>query len=444
MKTKVTKIVITTWLLTAPLAGLLAQQKLTLQDAVALAKERNSSVKESVLEIQRAHELKNITRSLFLPTVGLTGQVNHYFDRTPFFGFGEENTGEKIPYGRFGGEDQAFAAITAVQPIFNPTAGPALGDSRLRIEQSEIGLQRSIVETLSSVKETYLTVLVLNERLKLQRETIRRNERVLKNARSLFLQGKALRVDTLIAYTAVKNQEPLVLRLQYAIETGELRLKNLIGLDSAKHIELSDSLFVPGLEPDPSEDRVFQAARNESPDLRLIDLDEKIASQQIAIAKASRLPSLSAVGQYQLQTQTNDFDYGDASYPSSSYVGLQLAIPLFNGLARQSQIREARISHERTAIHSRDVENKLKATVHEHVARLRESRERLATTAGVKETAQISYDIIEYRYKKGISSRLELAEAELELSTAQSSYLEAVYDYFSSQIALDKLMGAEN
>ena len=172
-----------------------------------------------------------------------------------------------------------------------------------------------------------------------------------------------------------------------------------------------------------------------------MDLDGRIAEQKVSIAKASRLPSVAAVGQYQLQTQANDFAYGRASYPSSSFVGIQVAVPLFNGLARQSQIREARISGEKTAIHSRDLENKLKATVHEHVARVKESQERLVTTAGVKETAQFSYDVIQYRYKKGISSRLELADAELELSTAESNYLEAVYDYFSSQIALEKLMG---
>lgn len=441
MKNTFTRFLATVWLFTIPAFGVLAQQKLTLQDAVALARERNSSVRESALEIQRARELKNITRSLFLPSVAITGQINHYFERNPFFGFGEESSGDNIPYGRFGGEDQAFAAVTAIQPIFNPNAGPALAESKLRIDQSEIGLQRSVVETLASVKETYLTILVLRERLKLQRETIRRNDQFLKNARSLFLQGKALRVDTLIAYTSVKNQEPLVLRLQYAIETGELRLKNLTGLDSADRIELTDSLFVSAPGSVPSEEHVYQTARQENPEFRAMDLDGRIAEQKVSIAKASRLPSVAAVGQYQLQTQANDFAYGRASYPSSSFVGIQVALPLFNGLARQSQIREARISGEKTAIHSRDLENKLKATVHEHVARVKESQERLVTTAGVKETAQFSYDVIQYRYKKGISSRLELADAELELSTAESNYLEAVYDYFSSQIALEKLMG---
>ena len=50
---------------------------------------------------------------------------------------------------------------------------------------------------------------------------------------------------------------------------------------------------------------------------------------------------------------------------------------------------------------------------------------------------------MEYRYKKGVSSRLELTDAELALATAQTNYLEAVYDFLSARIALLKLMGRE-
>ena len=66
---------------------------------------------------------------------------------------------------------------------------------------------------------------------------------------------------------------------------------------------------------------------------------------------------------------------------------------------------------------------------------------RLESTAVVEETAKLSYTIIQYRYKGGIASRLELTDAELALSTAQSNYLEAVYDYLSAQIAINKLRG---
>jgi len=47
----------------------------------------------------------------------------------------------------------------------------------------------------------------------------------------------------------------------------------------------------------------------------------------------------------------------------------------------------------------------------------------------------------QYRYTKGVASRLELTDAELALTAAQSNYLEAVYDYLSARIALDLITG---
>jgi outer membrane protein TolC len=75
------------------------------------------------------------------------------------------------------------------------------------------------------------------------------------------------------------------------------------------------------------------------------------------------------------------------------------------------------------------------------VANGHEAIVRLQATATVKETAQLTYDIIQYRYVKGIASRLELNDAELALTASQSSYLEAVFDYLSARIALDRIMG---
>ena len=65
----------------------------------------------------------------------------------------------------------------------------------------------------------------------------------------------------------------------------------------------------------------------------------------------------------------------------------------------------------------------------------------MQTRATVKETAQLSYDITQYRYAKGVASRLELTDAELALTAAQSNYLEAVYDYLSAGIALERTSG---
>ena len=122
-------------------------------------------------------------------------------------------------------------------------------------------------------------------------------------------------------------------------------------------------------------------------------------------------------------------------------MGLQVAIPIFTGFSNQAKVRQANITKTQTRVRNDYAFEQLRSSVHQVVANSRESLARLQTTVAVRETAQLSYDIVQYRYKRGVSSRLELSDAELELSTAQSNYLEAVYDYLSSRIALQAIMG---
>jgi outer membrane protein TolC len=441
MKSIIKHILIASTVSVLSLQQLHAQRKLSLQESVALAEQHNPEIAISKFETEKSKQQRTIARSLFLPTVSASGQLAHYFQLNPFFGFGETSTTGKIPYGRFGGEDQFVAFVSAVQPLYNPQAFPTTRQARLKEEESHLSVNAKRNETLSKVKQTYWQILVLEERIKLQRESINRNSRVLQDARSLFLQGKGLRVDTLRAYTAVKNLEPDLLKLNFAVETGKLQLKSLIGIDSLQDLELSDSLVLPSPSSIPLEEEVYQAARSNNPNYKLLTLREQTSAQQTSIASAARLPVVSAVAQYQLQSQTNNFEYRNGYYPSSSFVGLQVSVPLFTGLSNQAKVKQARISNEQSVLASKYAHEELHAIVHNVVAGSHESLARLQTSADVKQTAMISYDIVQYRYKRGISSRLELTDAELELSTAQSNYLEAVFDYLTARIALDNLMG---
>jgi outer membrane protein TolC len=433
----------------AVLAGVLiapvlsAQQKLSLQDAVALAVDHNRDLQATNLEAEKARQGKIAARSLYLPSVYASAQANHYFQLTPFFGFGDPDPEGKIPYGRFGGDDQLAAFVSAVQPLYNPVAIPTIHQARLQEDDSRLQIAAARTATIALVKQTYLQVLVLNERIKVQQQSIIRNERVLQDSRSLLIQGKGLRVDTLRAYTSVKNLEPELLKLTYAAETRKLELKALTGLDSLQDVELTDSLILPAPGTIPDEETVYNAARHQNPDIQRVALQERISEQQVGIASSARLPHVSAVAQYQVQSQTNSFDYGNAYYPSSSYVGLQVSVPLFTGFNNQAKVRQAAVGREQSALRSQYTYEQLRATVHQVVSENRESLVRLQTTATVKETAETSYTIVKYRYQRGISPRLELTDAELALFTAQSNYLEAVYDYLSARIALLKIMGQE-
>lgn len=418
-----------------------AQQKLSLDEALRLALSNNPELRHGTLEIEKSTQEKVVARSLFLPSVYAGAQLNHYFQLPAFFGFGENSEGGKIPYGRLGGEDQFGASVSVVQSLYNPLAYPTYQHAALRQQQTSLASKATEIEVLSSVEDLYLRILVLQERIRLIKESINRNEKVLKDSRMLFIQGKGLRVDTLRAYTSVKNLEPDLVKLTYAIKTAKLDLVSLIGIDSLHSFTLTDSLTIPLPEEFPTEEAVYEEVIGNNPGFQMLKVQAQLEKQNVRIASAHRKPTLSAVGQYQVQSQTRDLEYGNAHYPSSSFVGLQLAVPLFTGLSTQARIKQASISKSQSELRVHATGEKLRARVHEAIANSKEALLRLENTSIVQETAQLSYNIIQYRYKNGISPRLELTDAELALSTAQSNYLEAVYDYLSARIELKKLTG---
>jgi outer membrane protein TolC len=121
---------------------------------------------------------------------------------------------------------------------------------------------------------------------------------------------------------------------------------------------------------------------------------------------------------------------------------VQVTVPIFNGYSNKAKINQAKIERDQSVLRSKNAYEELKTEVKQAVANVRETAARIQTSANVKETALLSYDITQYRYAKGVASRLELTDAELALTTAQSNYLEAVYDYLSAHIALEHTIGA--
>ena len=129
------------------------------------------------------------------------------------------------------------------QPVYNAATKPGIIQAKLQERQSRLSVIDKQTDIAALLKQTYIRILVLHERIKLQNESLARNEKALQDAKSLLAQGRALRVDTLRAYTSVKNLEPDLLKLSYAIEVGKQQLRTLTGLDSLQEIELTDSLI---------------------------------------------------------------------------------------------------------------------------------------------------------------------------------------------------------
>ncbi|MFI5192640.1 MAG: TolC family protein [Chitinophagales bacterium] len=419
-------------------------RQLSLKEALALTPANNREIKISALDVSRSEQQTQVAKAASLPAAGISAQIAHYFNEAPFFGFvtsGSSAPGDKIPYGRFGGRDQAAATAWITQPVYNAATRPGIISAQLQERQSRLAVGYKEIDIAALLKQTYIQILVLHERIRLQKESLARNEKALSDARSLLAQGRALRVDTLRAYTSVKNLEPDLLKLSNAIEVGKQQLRTLAGLDSAQEIVLTDSLVLPETAPVLSESAVYDEAKQHRADLLSLDLQQQQADQQIKIAAAGMKPSVSLTAQYLIQTQASQFNYFNAYYPSTPFVGALVTVPVFNGNANKAKVKQAQIAKDQSALRSQQAYEDLRTDVKQAVANVRETAARIQTSANVQQTAKLSYEITQYRYAKAVASRLELTDAELALTAAQSNYLEAVYDYLSARIEVERTVG---
>jgi outer membrane protein TolC len=421
-----------------------AQPKpLSLKEALSLTLANNREIRIGSLDVDRSEQLTRVAKSATLPSAGVSAQLYHYFYEPPFFGIGNNViSSDKISYDRFGGRDQAAATAWITQPVYNAATQPGIISAKLQERQSRLSVIDKQTDIAALLKQTYIRILVLHERIKLQKESLARNEKALQDAKSLLAQGRALRVDTLRAYTSVKNLEPDLLKLSLAIEVGKQQLRTLTGLDSLQEIELTDSLVLPETAPVFfKEDEAYNQARLHRADLQSLDLQQQQSDQQIRIAAAAMKPTVSLTAQYLIQTQTNKFDYFNAFYPSTPFVGAQFSVPIFNGNSNKARVKKAQIEKDQSVIRSQQAYEELRISVKQAVANVRETAARIQTSDNVRKTARLSYEITQYRYAKAVASRLELTDAELAYTQAQSNYLEAVYDYLSANIEVERTIG---
>jgi outer membrane protein TolC len=429
-------------LVTGPYLSWGQKQTLSLEQAIETAKNHNRDLRIDSMGIQKSVQQTAVTRGLLMPNISLTGQFQHYFQKPVFFGLnGNSASSEKIGYARFGGEDQAGAQLSLVQPIYNSGARHEVQRRKLIEKQSRLVFQEKEIDVVASVRQNYVQQLVLTERLKLQKESILRNQKALADSRYLLAQGKALRVDTLRAYTLVKNLEPDVLRLTYALQISQQQLRNLLGDVTETEYVLSDSLELSPVNSIPSEAGTYKLSVQQRPDLQILTLNKEISDKEIDLYRSARLPVVNFISQYQLQTQTNQFRFGNANYPPVFFAGIQFSIPIFSGNQHVNRIALGKIERQQADLIYHNAQEQLKTEVKQILAGLIETSERIKTQQGVSKTAELSYSITKYRYEKGVASRLELTDAELALTTAKANYLESVFDYLSAKIELDRVTG---
>jgi outer membrane protein TolC len=168
---------------------------------------------------------------------------------------------------------------------------------------------------------------------------------------------------------------------------------------------------------------------------------QRLLQANVKYNQWSYIPTLSAVGYYNLVYQNDEFSkLYSQSFPNS-YIGLQFAWPLFQGGKRMWNIRQANLQVKRNEWEMTDLKNSINTQFSQAMATYKSNLNDFYAQKENLEMASDVYNTLQLQYKSGVKTYLEVIIAETDLHTTQLNYYNSLYQVLSSKIDVEKALG---
>jgi outer membrane protein len=410
-------------------------RSLTLAEAMRLADRASEDVAVARAGVERAHAEEDRARSELLPQLSGSASYERTI-RSEFqgisFGGMDGVDGEALGDLPFGRANTVRYGLSAQQNLW--TGGRITARRRLASaarKQAELGVTGARAQAILVAAQVYLDAVLTAQLTEIAEATLAQAERTLAATRVGFSAGAQPEIDLLRATVSRDNQRPIVSQRRMERDLTLLRLKQLLDLPMEQQLRLVTPLD-QGLDTMPR-----------APDR------PRIAVAQVSLLVAMREAGLDMARSQRLPTIVLSSQFGRVAYPESLdeewrfrtnwTAGVGLAIPIFTGGRITADVRAARA----------DVaEARARLEQARELARLdeRSAREELASVTGTWQAmggtvaqAERAYEIAELRYREGLSTQLELADARLLLEQARANRARAARDVQLARLRLSLL-----
>ncbi len=247
----------------------------------------------------------------------------------------------------------------------------------------------------------------------------------------------------LMAGADLYEAESLLLADKLTLTQNENRLKAAkLTLLQAMNIEgESEITIAPELSTAPIKyaaeivlsDSIFSKARSFMPSIKAQGFRVKAAKKQLAVARGRLYPSLSlsgGIGTGYFETITDTLGVTipfreQFKENRFEYVGASLNVPLFNGWANRSRVKQQKIALERAKNTAKVTEQELYQTIQQLVQEHEALTTEIAQTEKRATSQGLAFTIAQKRYEKGMINAIELGQAKTLYATAQNQNLQA-------------------
>ena len=337
-------------------------------------------------------------------------------------------------------------SVIGTQLIFNGTTFNQIRGTFFQRDSAYFSFRNILDSLLATVKTQFYQVVVNRELIKVQEQSVHLLESQLKDQQNRFEAGTVPRFNVLQAEVALYNQIPQLITAQNNYRISKITLAKTLGLD-----------FQPGRGENPPLDVIgempynprtialadaIELGKQRRPFLKQARANVLNQLQQVRATAGQYLPTITATGGGEWVSSPVNSSWHDIS--KGWVAGVQGSMPIWDSGAIAGQVVQQRALLSEAKITYDDDVRQVELEVQTAYSNLQQNRELIVSQEKNVEQAEEALRLAKARLDAGAGVQLDVLNAQVQLLTAQSTRLQALFGYNSSLAEFDRATGAQS
>ena len=422
----------------APAAAQEHPEGWTLQQCIDFAQQNNTTVLTRTVQVDQSSNELATSRLSRLPDLNAS-------------------VGYNASFGRSTGDDNVFKTQTMQTGSINVSSSMPLFEgfrinrtirgNKLNLTAAMLDLERAREDVAMQVMTLYLQVLYNKELVGIARQQLALSTQQAERSRTLVESGKQPRSAIYESEALVANDAMSLTQAQNDLQLALLDLSQAMNRESAAGFDIVqpelEALLDEALARRPDAGTIYDVAAAGRPRILAERTRLESSENSVAIARSALYPSLSLRGGYGTgiySSMDSDF-WPQFRHNSSEFVGVSLAIPIFNRNQVRSNVRTAQFAARRQQLALLEAEQSLRKEIEQAGYNVEAAGAKYRAAQAALETARTAFGYEVEKAAVGRSTLFDFNDAKTRMEKAESDLVQAKFELVFRRKILDYYCG---
>ena len=414
----------------------------TVQQAVEYGKKNNVQVKNALLDVRIQEQTNREVTGSALPQLSGSGSMT-YNAKLPvslvpaeFFG-GPAGTFEKIAFGL---KWNSTVGLSISQILFDGQVfiGLKARNTLIDFQQKNVEVTEETIK--ANIYKIYYQLVVSKTQIELLDANMDLLNKLQHDTKAMYDNGFAERLDMDKLAVQLANLQTEKTNALNQIANGYLGLKVLMGMPVTDSLVLTDSLNDDEVKAGVLEASNFDYSQRK--EYQYAELGVKLGEFDVRRYKLSKIPTLKLDGYYNKNAQRDKFDlFGKGDWFNISAFTLNMNIPIFNGFATNARIAKAKYSLQQSVNQQEALRNNIDNEIQTSTNNFKSAITSLDYQKKNMKLAEDVYQQTKKKFEAGTGSQTEINQAQTDMKTAQTNYINSLYNAIIARVDFLKATG---